>query len=553
MRVSVAGAAAEFGLDDRVAARGQELRQRPPAPDDAAHHGPAVHQHHGWRRRAAGCTRRQRQPHRHGAAVAHLDALEVLQRHACGVDGWQKAPQAQQLLACTQPDVVTARVQVSPAFNHHHSVFAVAAAAAEAVHAAGQALVDLLLQGLQRGVDPDGDLAIGECAHTQCAAAAAFADQAAAEVEARHLHCGRGRGALLVKVVARQHAGAVWPGRVQHVQLVGRIHRHGAPGHLQAVGVQDLLPVLGARHAPVHAHAAIGLRDGHARLAVGVKEPLVDVRWPAALDAAYLQRLHVQAQRQHGDQVAGTALQLADDDFTAAVLRHEQDLVVGVQAAVWPADGAFRDERVFQLHQLPRRAARASDAVQARCKVQIGRSRAVVGDAVDEEVVADPAHVEDVAVGIAGQRLGLLQVLQVQHHQHVVAGLALAQVAQVAARRRQQRVAHIGQAEEGLHRHLGGTCCRAGRVGVLRPGGGAGQQGQAQHACMQEGSHAGQCRGRQRPSGVWFSGVAWGLATRCRMRRHCRSPAMPAPARACLAGWPLCTARAASAWRTPST
>jgi hypothetical protein len=79
-----AGAAAVFRLQHSVAARGQELHLRIPAPGGAAHVRTAVHQHH--HRQILAAALRQRQPGRDVEAVARLVMHQRLARHLLRLD-----------------------------------------------------------------------------------------------------------------------------------------------------------------------------------------------------------------------------------------------------------------------------------------------------------------------------------------------------------------------------------------------------------------------------------------------------------------------------------
>ena len=459
-----AGGAAELRLQHRVAARGEELHLRVPAPCRAPHPGPAMReddQRQVLRLRA----RRQREVGRYLQAVARGNPHELRAAHLPRLDARVARAHAREAPRLPVPGQRHERLSVGPGLHQHPGRVAVLRHA-QAVDGGLQLAVHGGLQALQRRVQPLRHLGVHRVAQPQNALA--VADELREEVEAlraqhrllRELAVGR------IHRVKRQLVA----GGGQRVQGAVRGHVPQRQAlRVEVVEAGHRLPA--AALGQLHRHAPVLARGDGPQAAPVVEEPVEAVH--GGLDLRHAPGARVHALQLEVVHLVGADLQRPHhvDVVAAGQIGHAQERGGRVQRLARHRLRARLPEVAERLDELAHARAVAVHGEQAAPCLRLARTRQRGLQVEDQPAVVHPPEAPHGHV-LEGRHHGGLHRLELQHREHRGFGRPLAADAQGHRQPvgRQRRRAQARVLEEGLQPGRGRQC-RVGCGGLGVRGG----------------------------------------------------------------------------------
>ncbi len=474
-------APAEFGFDDQVTARRQELRFAIPAPVPASHRRAAVHEHDGRPRAlAVGLGHVDRQV----VAVARLDPHEIGVGHLAPVDLRACRAERDQRVAGAVVQEEQRRLAIRMR-GHQHALRTAAVCRINPVDEPGQARIDLGLQRLHVGIEPDGARRVGFEVHAQHLVVPVVLDQRTVDVEALDAHDGLGVRTAGLQVVSIQGLRALFAVELVDVGLAigADAFQHSvvctpAPGRK----LRARLPRAGL---VAHQEGGLAVLVLHrcANLPLGVELPMVDLVGPLAGDPGQGAGAGVHPHRRGAGPLRSVVVHhgrlgpMIDDDVATAVVQRLAEAVhVGVQRV-------RLDHRahLFVLSAEPDQRAHAfpvgPDRVESRSPLP-ERRFGLVAHAEHQRLAVGPTGPDDVELGEAGDDPELRQVGRVEHRQLAPARGVAHEDGDGASIGRDRGTVHRREVEEIRGRHRRGRCGRR-RGGVA--GHGPGERGQQRH------------------------------------------------------------------------
>ncbi len=426
-------------------------------------------------------------------AVASLDPHEVGVRHLAPVDRGAGRPERDQRVVRT----VVEEEQVGLAIGvrgHEHPLGAAAVRRIDPIDQSRQLRVDLGLQRLHGGIEPDRALRVGVVVDPQHLVRPIVLDQDGVDVESSgaddRLRLGPSRG----RVVSIDRLRAVHARKPRGVDLsVGadgaQVDVVGAAFEGRELGAH--LPRAGGVWREDRGLAAIGLhRCTHVPCAV--QQPLEHMVRP---DLAHVveragRRVHPHGGRAGPFGAIGVELVIlrpvGDHDIAAAVVQHlVESVLVRIERACLDHRARLRVVPA-EVDEHPDVAAVPADTVEPGAAHFIGRF-GLVADAEDKRPGVSPTGSQDVELRKAGNHLESGQVLGIDHRQQAPAHLVAHENRHAGAVRGDQRLVHLIPVEERRSRHRRrwrdgrGRQAGHGRNDGRRQGGGENGTGKVLH------------------------------------------------------------------------
>ena len=184
------------------------------------------------------------------------------------------------------------------------------------------------------GIEPGRGLGIGDDANAEGAAAVRVGDEPAREIEAGRSHQHVGRGLAGREVEAAQLALACRAGLGGDEELAVGVDVARHERQLQRGEVADLLPRRFARATPVVLRTALVRRDGQARLALAVEQPVSCTRSALPIGKERMRCVLASRHHRHDLNCIACAVELppADHHVVAARRRHAKQLRAAASA-----------------------------------------------------------------------------------------------------------------------------------------------------------------------------------------------------------------------------